>query len=96
MYLEGRGTSKDPAAAYMWLFLAEHTVQHLLRNCTALKSQVAAQITEEERFAAETRAASRMASGNPAGDAACTAAHSEQPCAAPQPPARNRRLASAA
>ena len=64
MYLEGRGTSKNPAAAYMWLFLAEHTVQQLLRNCTSLKNHAAAQLTPGDKAATESQAAARIASAN--------------------------------
>lgn len=81
MCLEGRGTCKDVSAAYMWLVLAEHTVQQLLRSCTSLKKHVAVQITAEDKVAAETRAVSRMSLPGP-----CLAAR--QQLAAP---ARSRR-----
>lgn len=95
MYLEGRGTPKDLSAAYMWLFLAEHTVQQLLRNCTSLKNHVAAQMSAEDKLAAESRAASRIAVAGPRGDfretrAASALTRVDQPSVSNQPCARNR------
>ena len=94
MYLEGRGTPKDLSAAYMWLFLAEHTVQQLLRNCTSLKNHVAAQMTAEDKLAAESRAANRIALAGPRGDfresraSALTSVDQRQ--GSPQPSSRSR------
>lgn len=98
MCLQGRGTSKDLSAAYMWLFLAEHTVRQLLRSCTSLKDHVGAQITTGDKATAETLAAARMANSGVAHQlpAACKPRHPDQRTRAPQISTRNRRVSSVA
>ncbi len=60
MYLEGRGTEKDPVTGYMWLTVAERNARELLATCESVKNAIAERIKPDDQAAAESRAAAQQ------------------------------------
>jgi TPR repeat protein len=72
MYRDGRGTEKDPIAAYMWFQIAEATLRRRLQACLKSSQRLASELDAGELNEAKQRASewlklnsSELASGNP-------------------------------
>jgi len=72
MYRDGRGTEKDPIAAYMWFQIAETTSRRRLQACVNSGKRLASELAAVELAEARRRASewlklnsSELASGEP-------------------------------